>query len=108
MKLETAQFLGSAHATIDDIRNAIADDKGRGEYIILSSSPQHYIQAGGESEPFVLEHRDGSACEHYQCKKDVSKKDLEIALVSYLSGDSIWKTQFDWKRAEQKPWWKLW
>lgn len=108
MKLETAQLLSCKNATIADIRNAIADDKRRGEYIILSSSSQRYMQAGGEMEPFVLEYRDGSAAEHYRCTREVSRAELEFALISYLSGDSLWKTTFDWRKQELKPWWKLW
>jgi hypothetical protein len=108
MKLETAQSLGSDHATIDDIRNAVADDKRRGEFMILGSSPQHYIQAAGDSEPFVMEYRDGSAAEHYECTQEISRGELEAAFISYLSGDSLWKTKFDWKKSEHKPWWKLW
>ena len=108
MKLETAQSLSSENATIDDIRNACADDKRRGEFIILSSGPQHYIQAAGDMEPFVLEYRDGSHAEHYECTQEISRSDLESALISYLSGDSTWKTKYEWRKQVIKPWWKLW
>lgn len=115
MKLETAQSLNSSHATIHDIQHIMENDKLRGEYIILSSGPQHYIQAGGESEPFILEYRDGRESEHYQCEKRVSRSELESALISYLSGNSSWKTQFQWQKVQlqeqkkdHKPWWKLW
>jgi hypothetical protein len=108
MKLETAQSLGSAQATADDIRNAIADDKRRGEFIILSSGPQHYIQAAGDHEPFHMEYREGSRDEHYECTQDVSRRELEVAFLSYLCGESHWKTGFSWKKAESKPWWRFW
>ena len=108
MKLETAQSLSSEQATIDDIRNAIADDKRRGEFMILSSGPQHYIQAAGDCEPFYMEYRDGRDKEHYECTQEISRNELETAFISYLSGDSLWKTNFDWKKSEQKPWWKFW
>jgi hypothetical protein len=108
MKLETAQSLSSDRATVDDIRNALANDKLRGEFIILSTSPQNYIQAAGDSEPFLLEYREGSESEHYECAQDISRADLESALISYLSGDSKWRTQFQWKKLERKPWWKIW
>jgi hypothetical protein len=89
MKLETAQSLSSEQATVDDIRNAILDDKRRGEFIILSSGPQHYIQAAGDCEPFHMEYRDGSEEEHYECPQDISRSELEAAFLSYLSADTM-------------------
>lgn len=108
MKLETAKSLISDNATPDDIRHAIANDELRGEFIILSTSPQHYIQAAGDSAPFLLEYREGSESEHYECPDDISHAELESALLSYYSGDTIWQTNFKWKKPERKSWWKIW
>lgn len=56
MKLETARSLEFAQVSEQQLREAFADDKGRGEFVILSQGPEVYIQASGEDDgPYVLE-----------------------------------------------------
>ncbi len=109
MELECAQDISSANATEADIRNAFADDSGRGEYIILRDTNQMFIQAAGEyDDPYTLEYRDGGADRHFQCTRDLSKAEVEAAFLKYLRRDASWKSELPWKKLESKPWWKFW
>jgi hypothetical protein len=109
VKLETAGNISSASVTEDDIRKALDDDTGRGEFIILSDSDQVYIQAGGEgSGPFSLEFRTGDADHHFQCLREVSKQEVEAAFLKYLKRDASLKDDLPWQKMENRPWWKLW
>jgi hypothetical protein len=36
------------------------------------------------------------------------KAEVEGAFVKYLKRDATWKTDFQWKRLEMRPWWKFW
>ena len=109
MELECAERIGAENATEADIRKAFADDHGRGEYVILRVSRDHFIQAAGEYDaPHYLEYREGGADHHYECTRQVSKAEVETSFLKYLSGDTTWKNDFMWKKLERKPWWKLW
>ena len=109
MKLECAESISSPNATEADIRNAFADDDGRGEYIILSESDQVFIQASGEGDgPYMLEYREGGSDRHFQCARSVKKSEVESAFLKYSKRDGTWKTDFEWKKIEAKPWWKFW
>jgi hypothetical protein len=112
MKLECEGRIASADATEADIRNALADDDGRGEFIILSQADEVYLQASGEADgPFVIEYRDGGEDRHFECTRDVSKSEVETVFFKYLKNDPTWRTDLEWKPLEmksKKPWWKLW
>ena len=80
MKLECAETVSSANATETEIRNAFADDHGRGEFIILSDTDQVFIQASGEGDgPYTLEYREGGDDRHFQCARDAKKAEVEAA-----------------------------
>jgi len=109
MKLETAQTIASDDVTASELRDAIRDDAGRGEFIILRQSPEVYIQAWGERDgPFALEYRDGSADQHFHVDQDLSRDDVERAFGWYLAKHECWRTEFHWVKPEAKPWWKFW
>jgi len=109
MHLECEESPSSNDVTETDIRNAFADDAGRGGYIILSQSEQVYMQACGEDEgPYVLEYRDGGGDQHYQCPHDLTKDQAQVAFLKYLAGDTSWQNDFEWEKLEFKPWWKFW
>jgi hypothetical protein len=87
----------------------MADDRGRGQYIILSEADEVYIQAAGIGDgPYTLEYRDGAADRHFQCVRGVTNAEVEAALLRYLRRDATWKTDFQWKKLEMRPWWKFW
>ena len=50
MELISAATISSANATEADIRKAFANDRGRGEFVILSEMEEFYIQAAGEND----------------------------------------------------------
>jgi len=109
MKLECAGSISSGNATEAEVRRAFADDGGRGEFIILSQADEMYIQAAGEADdPYVMEYREGSDDRHFECTRELKKSEAEAAFLKYLKGDSTWKTDFQWKKQEKKPWWKFW
>ncbi|MDY0165882.1 MAG: hypothetical protein RBS80_05015 [Thermoguttaceae bacterium] len=105
MKLECAQAIASADATEADIRNAFADDGGRGEFIILAAADQVFLQASGEEDgPYTLEYREGSADRHFQCTRDLAKAEVEGAFLKYLNRDASWKTDFPWQPLRTNRW----
>ncbi len=109
MKLETAERISSDNVTEEELSNAFQDDSGRGEFIILSQSEQVYIQASGEyDDPYAMEYREGDDDHHFQCTHDLSKENVQSAFMKYLKGDNSWKSDFEWKQLENKPWWKFW
>lgn len=96
--LECAQAISSADATEADIRNAFADDRGRGEFIILSESDEVFLQASGEDDgPYVLEYREGSSDRHFRCTRGLTKAEVEDAFLKYLHRDPGWKNDFPWQ-----------
>jgi hypothetical protein len=113
MELECAGELGVVEATEDSIKHAFADDRARGEFVILSRSGQEYLQAFGEgNDPFQLEYRDGEEIRHFRAKEDVSKENVQKCFLLYLKGDPAWRTQQQWEPAvinsSKSPWWKFW
>ena len=109
MKLECAQSGSTANATVSDIRNALADDASRGEFIILLDSDLTYIQAANVSDgPFTLEYQEGDTSHHFQCTRDLTKSEVESAFLKYLTRDPSWKSDFPWQQETLKPWWKFW
>jgi len=111
MKLETAKSLGFAQVSEQQLRDAFADDKGRGEFAILSQQPEVYIQASGEDNgPYVLEYREGDADHHFSAGDTFRKEDVLRAFLWYLAGDARWRSEFSWhtlERKSRKPWWKF-
>jgi hypothetical protein len=109
MKLETADSLGFDQVTEQQLREAFADDRGRGEFVILSQKQDVYMQASGDDDgPYVLEYRDGDADHHFSAGDTFRKADVLRAFLSYLAGDSRWRSEFSWQRRERKPWWRFW
>ena len=110
MELETAERIQSANVTEEELINAFQDDYGRGEYIILKQPNGDFMQAAGEEDdmPYALEYSEGDGAHHFQCVRDVTKKEAEITFLKYLKKDMFWKTDFEWKQLENHPWWKFW
>ena len=109
MKLETAQSIGHDNVSEAELIRAFEDDRGRGEFIILSQRDQVFLQAAGEQEgPYHLEYRDGDDAHHFRCRRDLSKSEVQSAFLKYLREDGSWRSDFEWERLEKKPWWKLW
>ncbi|MBD3362494.1 hypothetical protein GF362_02135 [Candidatus Dojkabacteria bacterium] len=109
MKLTTAGNIQSSNVSEEELREAFANDRERGEFIILSQGPQQYIQAAGEgNDPYTLEYRDGDRERHFQCTSPVTKDKVETVFIQYLKRDESWKTDFSWEKMDFRPWWKFW
>lgn len=108
MKLETAQSLHFANATAEDIRRAVTEDKLRGEYLILYRTRDCFVQAAGDTEPFLVEYRDERGTSSHRCRQPLTSADLEQLLLRYLENDTAWNTGYDWDTVPDKPWWKFW
>ena len=96
------------------IRTAIRSllDKGEDDkpFAILVDGPnpedsQHYIQTlfcpaepGSEDEDdgFVLEYREGSSDQHYQCLT-ASLGEVTEAFIDYLHAGKDWRTLYNWE-----------
>ena len=103
MKLETAESLELDQVTEQQLRDVFADDKGRGEFVILSVKPDVYMQAGGEGDgPYALEYRDGNADHHFSAGNAFRKADVLRAFLSYLAGDNRWRSEFSWQKVKLK------
>jgi hypothetical protein len=104
MKLETAASQGLAEVSAQQLREAFADDKGRGEFVILSQQPEVYIRAAGEAEgPYSLEYRDGDEDHHFSAGDAFRKEDVLRAFLWYLAGDARWRSEFPWQKLEHGP-----
>ena len=107
MILDSANKRFSKDTTVDDIRQALEDVSGRGEFLILSKSPSEFIQIAGEGEgPFLMEYKEANLV--HKAKSEASLEAVEKAFTSYFNQDGEYKQMFDWEVAEIKPWWKLW
>jgi hypothetical protein len=99
MDLETADSRPIKNVTEEQLRQAFCLDAGFGEFIILSQAKEVYMQAAGEGDgPYRLEYRDGEESRHF-CAGDHFKKDGVLrGMVSYLSGDERWRSEFKCER----------
>lgn len=109
MKLEAAESFGYKDVNEEEVIKIFEDDYERGEYVTLSCDKQTFIQAAGQDDdPHVLEYREGGADKYYVCTEMVSKEKVKNAFLKYLRRDNSWKNDFEWKKLEKKPWWKIW
>ena len=108
MKLETAGSLSANPATPDDIRMAVANDKERAEFLILSRSRECFVQAAGDTEPFFVEYYDDENELPQQCNSHLSADELTKLLLRYLANDDDWHNEYDWTLEPKAPWWKFW
>jgi hypothetical protein len=86
-----------------------------GKYAILAESESTFIQAASDwqptdecrdflkandSDPWILEYRDGDADAHYRAAVYVTLDEVIDAFQSYLRGDEKWRTDFNWECVE--------
>ena len=109
MELECASGFFVDQATEQDIEKVFADNRCRGEFVILSQSEQKFLQASGVYDgPFLLEYRDGDARYLFQGRRELTKVETERFFIKYFRGDPAWKKELEWNVQEEKPWWKFW
>ena len=105
MYLKTAGKIEHDNVSEAQLREAFRDDKGRGEFIILSHEKdgKHFIQSAGEGDgTYIVEYRED---EHlFYTKGEYSKAQVEQAFLSYLNSDEWWQTNFPW--LQEKSLWQ--
>jgi hypothetical protein len=106
MNLETDSGVKIVNVTEDDLRKLFADDLGFGEFLILSESETHFIQAhaiaepglpGKYQKPYVVEHRDGAPGIVLQATFPVEKPLVLDFFLDYLRGGKIWHAARQWR-----------
>lgn len=98
------------------LRDAFADDKARGAFIILSISSDTYIQSSNDKNGvFDLEYRDPRCTgDNVRAVGTYDKAAILDAFLKYYNKDKTWRNDFTWEpRADKygppkKPWWKFW
>ena len=65
---------------------------------------EFFLQAAGNPQlGYALEYREGSEEQHFQATEaDISVERLVEAFQKYASGDSSWKSDFQWEQMEFK------
>lgn len=99
MKINAAEY-SSPTATPELIRELFADDKKRGEFMILEKDKYNFIQVGGDTaaDGFMLEYREcGKDGKLYHCPSIVTSEEAEAAFLDYLDGIETWKHRFEWE-----------
>ncbi len=109
MILECASGVLAMEAGEDDIRRAIANDRRRGGFLVLTEADRVFIQATGRGEgPYVLDYCPGNTRLRFRSLAEVPKAQVEQAFISYLMGDGRWLHDIQWQRVRVKPWWRFW
>lgn len=100
MKLEAADY-PTCPATPELIRELLADDRKRGEYMILDKDDGNdFLQIAGDcaKDGFHIEYREGE--QMFCLPNSVSQAEAESIFLEYLSGSDGWKTRFPWEPFE--------
>ena len=101
MKINAAEY-SSKQATSEEIRELMADDAKRGEFMILEKGDDAFVQVAGDSNGgFALEYREGERM--FRCTRNVSRDEAEEAFLDYLDGRDSWKSRFSWEPMEFSP-----
>ena len=100
VKLET-ENVQESEASAELIRELMADDARRGNWLILSRDEDDaaFMQIAFDDHPdgIDLEYRDGADKPLYHCKRPVLRLEAENALLDYLDGIDTWKYRFEWE-----------
>jgi hypothetical protein len=101
MILECANSKPIQNPTESDIDWLFADDRARGDFVILSYSKQYYMQAAGEGNgSYTIECRAGDKEHHFRCAQSLSKQAVQSAFLKYLRYDSSFSNDFIWEKVE--------
>ena len=103
VKIET-ENVKEAEASAELIRELMADDARRGNWLILmhDDDEEAFMQIAFDDHPdgIDLEYRDGADKPLYHCKRPVLRLEAENALLDYLDGIETWKHRFEWEVEE--------
>lgn len=85
----------ASNAQARDVDLAFDDDKARGEFVILESGDDEFIQAAGEDEgPYVVEYCEKG--EQFRAEGEFTKEQVRAAFLSYVNGDNEWRSAHRW------------
>jgi hypothetical protein len=97
MDLESGGSIKKNGAQEADITAAFADDRGRGDYIILSAGDSEFIQAADEGDGiFIVEYR-GADGQQFQASIAMVKPVVEAAFKDYLRNGTTWRNGHQWR-----------
>jgi hypothetical protein len=97
LELESGRIIPDA--TENDISTNVPNE----DFAILSQGENTYIQCARDAKTpsrYVLEYQEGSVERHYHAAAPLPLERVVSALVSYLRGESSWKSEFSWQRSE--------
>jgi hypothetical protein len=113
--LLTTEDLGDLpNVTAADIDRILPTDSF-GKFAILSQAETIFIQAGNDwqvgpecaaflkqhnSDPWVLEYRDGKSGKQYQAKGRLTLDQVRLAFLSYLAGGNDWLKAHAWEELQ--------
>jgi hypothetical protein len=90
--------------TEEELLEAFADDKARGEGLSLEDEDGSALVATGEGfGPYTLEHfpspRSGT---HLKARDELKKGEVQVAMLDYLRGGSAWRESYSWREVEDE------
>ena len=109
VKIET-ENVKETEASAELVRELMADDARRGEFMILSdeTDDENFVQVacdyddiGGKSDGrFDLEYRTGHGSPLFHCTSRVGADDVERVFLDVLEGRVGWRQDFSWERQD--------
>ena len=114
MTLTTEEDDAILDVRAEDIDCVLADD-AFGQFAILSASETDFIQAGNDwqpgskceqflqrhdSDPWVLEYRDGASGRQFRTADWVTLEQVRLAFQSYLTGGDDWRAAHEWQELD--------
>jgi hypothetical protein len=114
MVLTTEEFGDFPDVGAADLNEILADDCF-GKFVVLSASDSDFIQAAcdwspsekcaafmqlHDSDPWVLEYRDGSTNRQYRAAGNVTLHQVRQSFARYLSNDPNWRAAFTWQQLD--------
>ena len=98
IKIEAAEFT-SSDATPELIKELVADDSKRGEFMILDDG-KDFVQIAGDdgNDGFTLEYGEDGVVQH--CKRLISRAEAESVFLEYIDGLRSWQSRFEWENVE--------
>lgn len=100
MRIETER-MKQREATAELIRELMADDTRRGNWLILmhDGDDEAFMQIAFDDHPdgVDLEYREGSGGSLYHCTRPVTRLEAGNALLDYFDGLESWKSRYTWE-----------
>jgi hypothetical protein len=90
-----------AAVTEQTLEEVFADDTLRGEFVILETDKETFLQAGGEGDgPYTMEYKEIG--NQFQAEGELTKEQVKEAFLDYLRGGSVWRTKHRWRESASR------